>query len=301
MSALLLAALAIALTWLAAIAARRALEAGRSRNASLRMGAAVPEPQPRPGTRVGKVVTAALERAAVPGSSARWWAVWRAVVVMIALGGAIVAGPGIGVVLGAGAVAGPAVALRLASGRADAAYERCVPVLLEEAARKLRAGSALGDALVAAGDSGACGGAPGLEQDLAQLARALNNGEDLASGIAAWAQSRPLPGVQLAAAALRLAAEHGGAHARAVDAVAATLRQRLDQVAELRAATAQARASVAVLGVAPVAFAVVSVLLDPGTARAAVSSSAGLASVAAGLGLDLVSVTWMNRLTRQIL
>jgi Flp pilus assembly protein TadB len=55
---------------------------------------------------------------------------------------------------------------------------------------------------------------------------------------------------------------------------------------------------VAVLGLAPLVFALVAMLLDPRTARTAISSPPGLLSIAAGLTLDLVAVAWMHRLTR---
>lgn len=228
----------------------------------------------------------AFAASAVPGAAAHWWTAWRVGVLAAAVAGFVLAGLGAAALLAAVAVAGPVAALHLTRGRADALVERSLPPLLEDAARKLRAGTSLAGALAAAGG------------ELASLRGALERGDTLAAALGAWARARPLPGVQLAAAALRLAAEQGGAQARAIDGVAATLRERLDRAAELRAATAQARASVAVLGVAPVAFALVSFLIDPRTARAALASPAGLVSITAGLALDGIAIAWMSRLMR---
>jgi tight adherence protein B len=249
---------------------------------------------------VGRRAVAALARARPPGGPARCWVVWRAVVPLAAVAGTFAAGPGGGLLMAVASVAGPAVALHLARGRADAVYERCVPLVLEDTARQLRAGRALGESLVRAGASGASWEEPRLARDLEQLGHALDSGETLAGGIVAWARARPLPCVQLAAAALGVAAAQGGGQARAVEGVAATLRQRLDRAAEMRAATAQSRASVAVLGLAPLAFALVATVLDPRTARSAVSSPAGLLSISAGLALDLLAVVWMHRLTQAV-
>lgn len=297
MIAVTLLVLAVGLALLAG-ALRRALSEARGGRARRRIGGV--QGGATFAVRVPVRVEEALLRAAVPGPPARWWTAWCGAVVVAGAVGLLTAGPGAAVLLVAVTVMGPAAALHLTRERAAAAVERGVPLLLEEAARKLRAGADLGVALVTAGRSGACLDAPGLGDDMAHLGRSLEHGEALAAAIEAWAVARPLPGVQLAAAALRLAAEQGGAQAQAVDGVAATLRQRLEQAAEVRAATAQARASVAVLGAAPLAFALVALLLDPGTARAALTSAGGLASVGAGLALDLAAVAWMNRLTRGV-
>ena len=67
---------------------------------------------------------------------------------------------------------------------------------------------------------------------------------------------RPSPRSRLAAVALGVAAETGGAQARAVDAVAATLRERLAVHADVRAQSSQARLSATVIALLPVAFVV---------------------------------------------
>ena len=88
----------------------------------------------------------------------------------------------------------------------------------------------------------------------------------LASALDGWAERRPLPSVRLGVAALALAAETGGASARAVDGVAETIRGRLAVGAEVRALSAQARLSALVIVLAPLAFSALAVASDGGTA-----------------------------------
>ena len=75
------------------------------------------------------------------------------------------------------------------------------------------------------------------------------------------------PGVRLAVAAVCLGAEAGGPQARAIDGVAATLRQRLAVAAEARALAAQARVSALVIALSPLVFCALASSTDPHRAR----------------------------------
>ena len=81
-----------------------------------------------------------------------------------------------------------------------------------------------------------------------------------------WSAAHDDPGTRLAATALVLATVVGSTPARAVDGVAATLRERLDLAAERRALAVQARTSALVLSVAPVGFAALLVVGDTAAA-----------------------------------
>jgi tight adherence protein B len=119
----------------------------------------------------------------------------------------------------------------------------------------------------------------------------------IVSALEAWAQARPVAAVRLAVAALCLGAETGGAQARAIDGVAATLRQRLGVAAEARALASQARASAAVMAVAPVAFCALTSATDPRVAAFLLRSPGGIAVLGAGLLLDTAGAVWMARIT----
>lgn len=206
----------------------------------------------------------------------------------------VAAGPALGGLAAVtGAVALP-VALRLGSGRADGRDAAVLPLALELVARSLRSGASLGQAIAEAGAA-----TPGrLGADLAALAEEVRLGRGLVDALEGWgARRHAVPGVALAVAALTVAAETGGARARAIDGLAVTLRDRLDVAGELRALTSQARLSALVLTVAPLAFAVFAAVADPKTGRFLSRTPLGLALVAAGLGLDALGALWMRRLT----
>ena len=109
---------------------------------------------------------------------------------------------------------------------------------------------------------------------------------------------RPIAGVRLTASALELGIAAGGAHARAIDGVAATLRENLAITAEVRAQAAQAQASALVIGLAPIGFTALACLADHRTATFLFQTPAGLACLTVGLALDAAGAIWMGRITR---
>jgi tight adherence protein B len=173
-------------------------------------------------------------------------------------------------------------------------YEAAVPEVLENLARALRSGAGLRPALAEA----AADGPVPPRADLAAVVAAADRGAALVPALEEWAHRRPSPSVRLAVAALCLGVETGGAQARALDGVAATLRQRLAAAAEARALATQARASALVIALAPVAFCALATGTDPRVGAFLFRTPAGLAALAAGLGLDAVGAWWMARLTR---
>ena len=188
----------------------------------------------------------------------------------------------------------PLMRAKLADVRRDAKVESVLPVALEAVARGLRSGASLRQAIGEA--SAAVPGA--LGEDLTRIADEAERGVPVTDALEAWVERRPLPGVRLAVAALALGAETGGAQARAIDGVAATLRQRLAVGAEARALATQARASAAVIVVAPLVFCVLASAADPRLSGFLLGTPLGLVILAVGLALDAVGALWMARLTR---
>lgn len=169
-----------------------------------------------------------------------------------------------------------------------------LPQALERLAGALRSGSSLP---VALGEAGRAAPDP-LGPELAALALAADQGQPVAAVLDDWTRQHDEPGTRLAATALVLATVVGAAPARAVDGVAATLRERLELGAERRALASQARTSAVVLSAAPVLFAVLLGMSDGAAARFLLDSRAGWACLALGLGLDALGAWWMARLTR---
>lgn len=172
--------------------------------------------------------------------------------------------------------------------------QRQLPEGLERIAGALRSGSSPPQAMAEAGRSVA----DPLGHELAGMARSMRHGRSLVDTVDDWAAARSDSGTRLVATALVLASRIGAAPARALDGVAATLRERLELADERHALATQARVSALVLSLAPVAFALLLAVSDPAVASFLFSTASGWACLAIGGGLDALGAAWMSRLTR---
>ena len=171
-----------------------------------------------------------------------------------------------------------------------------LPEVLERMASSLRAGRSLGGALAEV----AAAAPPPLGLELAAAADALRHGASLDQAIAAWLDAAgPSREVALAATAIGLGGRAGGEVARALDRVAATLRERRELHAEVRALATQARASAGVLVTAPLVFALLASTIEPGVAGFLLATPLGLLCLVAGLALDGLGALWMARIVEQ--
>ncbi|MEN3315507.1 MAG: tight adherence protein [Acidimicrobiaceae bacterium] len=237
---------------------------------------------------------AALVAADVGIDAPTVWKLWCGGVVVSVTVVFVMAGPALAVAALVAGVAGPAVALRSRRGRGDARVEAALPGALEAVARALRTGASLRQAVGEAASR-----TPGpLGHELERVSTQTDRGAPLVAALEALAERRPLPGVRLAVAALCLGAETGGAQARSVDGVAATLRDRLGLLAEVRALSSQARISALVISLAPLGFGAFAAATDPRTSTFLFHTAAGFVLLAAGGLLDALGWVWMNRLSR---
>lgn len=279
--------------WLAAPTRSRALAGARLR---LEAGAERSGRTRAPAAPAGGPVwmVAALAQAGCSFDAGKALYLWLASSGLAAGAGGLMGGLGAAVVVGAAALAGPVVAWCLLRRRGADRMEAQLPGAVDAVARALRSGASLRQALAEAAAA-----TPGpLGADLSSVARATDRGATVVAALEGWAEHQPTPGVRLVVSALCLGAETGGAPARAVDGVAATLRQRLAARAEARALATQARVSAAVLAAAPVAFTAVVSVADARTSSFLFRTGAGLVCLAGGLTLDAVGAVWMARLTR---
>jgi tight adherence protein B len=169
-------------------------------------------------------------------------------------------------------------------------------VLLEAVARSLRGGQSLSGALIEA-----AGTVAGRAADqLVGSARLLEAGLGTVAVVEHWVDHEPDQARILAGAALALGAEVGGAHARSLDSAAASLRDRAGLQREVRALTSQARASAAVMVLAPLGFATFTSITEPRVGHVLVGTMLGWGCVGAGLVLDLVGAWWMARLAGRL-
>jgi tight adherence protein B len=224
--------------------------------------------------------------------------VWRVTCVITA------ATAGLAVVLGGPALAG--VVLTASAGivalvvdtnrdRADRQVDAALPALLDRVAAGLRAGLGLSVALV---DS--VPPEPGaLRRDLVALTLALDAGMPLPRALDRWRRQRATPGTLLVTAALALCAVAGG-RSRPLDGVASTLRDRLAIEREVRAVSAQMRASALVLVATPWVFVLFTVVQDPDVLGFYLGTAPGLGCLVGGLVLDLGGAWLMARTVRGV-
>lgn len=232
-----------------------------------------------------------VDRAAAADLTAidRWWRLALAAPLVVGASAAVLGGAGAGVAGVLATVTAEAVALRLASGRADARLARSVPDALDAVARSCRAGSSVVSSLGSLGPADGPAGAV-----FAEVARRVERGVSLGAALDDVVDTHREPSVRLAAAALLVGAETGAAPARAVEGVAATLRDRAALEREAAGHATQATASAAVLVVAPVGFGVVAIVTDPRVGGFLFGSPIGWACLVAGVVLDVVGAWWMS-------
>ncbi|MBU3701653.1 MAG: hypothetical protein FGM58_06375 [Acidimicrobiia bacterium] len=177
--------------------------------------------------------------------------------------------------------------VRVAHDRRRRALDREVPERLDRIVRRLRSGSNLSDAIVGVGVG---------DHLLASLAADIAAGRRLAPAVARWRARDPSPNRRLAAVALEVSAEAGGSGAAVLDGVAESLRDRVALEREVVALSSQARASAALLVVAPVVFTFVVGAVEPRLWSMLLGSPAGWACLISGVGLDALGAMWMARL-----
>lgn len=176
------------------------------------------------------------------------------------------------------------------SSRSRRHSERRIPDLLDAVVRHLRSGATLRQSLERMGSTS-------TDPIDRRLADDLRTGGALRGSVARWRGVEDAPNRRLAAVAVDLAASAGGASARVLDGVAETLRDRVALDREVTALSTQARASAAVLVVAPIGFAVLAITVDR-RLLSVLMSPIGLVCLVLGLTLDLVGALWMQRLVR---
>ncbi len=219
-------------------------------------------------------------------------------VALVGAAGLVTAGVAVGphavAVLVMVAAVGP-VRARLASRTARRRQREVqLPAALDRLAAALRSGASLTMAL----DEVGAALDPPMGPELAALAREAAHGRPVREVLDSWSSAYDDPGTRLAATAMVLATIVGSAPSRAIDGVAASVRERLDLAAERRALAAQARTSALVLSVAPVGFAALLVLGDTAASGFLLGTPAGWACLITGIGLDAAGAWWMARLSR---
>jgi len=166
-----------------------------------------------------------------------------------------------------------------------------LPDTLELVARALRSGANLRGALADATEPDT----PAARSLRTVIAR-LDAGDRLGPALDAWSATIDDVDVVLARAVLRLGDTTGAAVAGSLEHAATSLRDRAALSAEIAALSSQARLSAMVIGLAPLAFLTVSVVVDPDAGALLLTTDFGLLCLLGGLGLDAIGVRWMRRI-----
>jgi tight adherence protein B len=209
-----------------------------------------------------------------------------------AAGGWLVANLTGAVVLGAAASFGPGFLRRRAAAARAAALDERLADAIRAVAAGLRAGLSVQQALRIATTEAE---AP-LSGSLERLVSDVELGEPLEAALARWAQDVGTPNARLVVGVLGLHRRSGGDLPRVLDQVATTLRERHEALREVRALTAQARLSGAILGLLPIAFFGFLWLTSRDDIEGAFRTPAGLVALTLGGLLELVAFLWIRRL-----
>jgi tight adherence protein B len=211
-----------------------------------------------------------------------------------AIVGALVAGPGGGVASGVAAALVPTVRRRRRRAGEAVALEDGLADAVSAMAAAIRAGRSMAGALQEAASTVP----PPLGPRLAAIVDRLALGVPVDRALLQLADSVPGSDGRLVVAVLGLHQRTGGDVAVVLDRVARTLRERRASAREVRALTAQARLSGAILGFLPIGFFLfLSVTAREDVARA-LGSTAGLTAVVMGSIMQAVAFVWIRRLLR---
>jgi Flp pilus assembly protein TadB len=223
---------------------------------------------------------------ALPGIDWRWWPLAGAV-------GGWLMGGGIAAALGAVVtVVGSGMLRRRGAAKIAAALDEELADAVHSFAAGMRAGLSVPQAIAYAAREGE----PPLADGLARIVDRVELGGELEDALEDWADGIGTDDARLVVGVLALHRRSGGDLPRVLDQVAATLRERSSAAREVRALTAQARLSGAILGLLPIAFFGFLWLTSRANIEGAFASPIGVGAVVVGLVLEGVAFLWIRSL-----
>jgi tight adherence protein B len=220
-----------------------------------------------------------------------------------ALAGAAVAGAGLGAWLAGpvGAVAGLGigpVAVETTLSRRAAATRARAEAQLRDAVAVLAASLRAGLSVRRALEEAARDGRPPLRVPLQTALSRMQVGESLEVALEDLAKTLDIPDLRLLVTALRVHARVGGDLPVLLDEVAAVIGHRVESRRQIRALTAQGRASGVVLAVLPIAFVALLSWTGGDGLGAFYGTPAGAGLLLAGLACDAAGFAWISRIVR---
>lgn len=173
---------------------------------------------------------------------------------------------------------------------------RARAILLEVAARSLRSGAPLLDAL----RSGSEVAGPGVEEEIRRLEQRVRSGLPVAAALRRWQRECDDADVDRIAVTTLIALDLGGGTADAFESLGRAFSDRHAIAAEARALTSQARASATLLLVFPVFVVTVMAAGDPQVRQALLGTIVGWGCLAGAAVLNLVGIVWMRAMIRSV-
>jgi tight adherence protein B len=228
---------------------------------------------------------AGLRRRPWPG-----WAPWSA---LGAIAGLLVGrAPLVAGISGLAGYGAYQIRVRVRAGRLAARRDEQLADAVRAVASALRAGLSVTQSLAyAAGEA-----ASPLDGSLREVLDALAVGVPSDEALDRWADTVDTDDARLVAGVLHLHRRSGGDLPVVLDQVAETLRDRQAATREVRALTAQARLSGAILGVLPIGFFAFLWLTSRSEIEGALATPAGLGAVVLGLMLEGLAFLWIRKL-----
>jgi tight adherence protein B len=139
-------------------------------------------------------------------------------------------------------------------------------------------------------------GDPPLAPTLARLVEGVSLGGSLDEALDTWALEVGTDDARLVVGVLMLHRRSGGDLPHVLDQVAATLRERSEAAREVRALTAQARLSGAILGLLPIGFFAFLWTTSRGNIEGAFGSPIGITAIVIGVVLECIAFLWIRSL-----
>jgi tight adherence protein B len=230
--------------------------------------------------------TGRRERPEMPGLEWRWWPVIAAAAGWL-IGGAVPAVIGLlGVSIGATAWRHRRIS------RLSAALDEQLADAVRSLAAGMRAGLSVPQAIAFASKEGQ----PPLATALARIVDNVGIGRRLDDALEHWATEVGTDDARLVVGVMSLHRRSGGDLPHVLDQVAVTLRERSSAAREVRALTAQARLSGAILGLLPIGFFAFLWMTSRGDIEGAFDSPIGMGAVVLGLALEGVAFLWIRSL-----
>ena len=200
-----------------------------------------------------------------------------------------------------GAIAGAAaglVAPRVWERRRVVARAALLEDQLAEAVSSLAAGMRAGLSLTRAIRFAAEEAEQPLGSSLSSVADRIDLGVPLDRTLDEWARAAGSADARLLAGVLDLHRRTGGELPAVLDGVASTLRERRAGAREVRALTAQARLSGAILGFLPIGFFLFLSVTSREDIAAAFHTSIGIAAIVLGFTMQALAFVWIRSLLR---